>query len=44
MSEIDTTISHETPPDGNVFTDLGFSPLEAAKLKIKAELMIQISE
>ncbi len=44
MNEIDTSITHITPPDGNVFADLGFPPDEAAKLKIKAQLMIQLGE
>jgi predicted XRE-type DNA-binding protein len=44
MSVIDTSISHITPPGGNVFEDLGFSDQEATKLKIKAQLMCQISE
>ena len=44
MSVIDTSISHITPSDGNVFEDLGFSGQEATKLKIKAQLMCQISE
>ena len=44
MSAIDTTISHITPSNGNVFEDLGFSGQEATKLKIKAQLMCQISE
>ena len=44
MSTIDTTTRHITPVDGNIFNDLGFDPVEAAKLKIKAQLMCQISE
>ena len=44
MNSIDTSITHITPEDGNVFKDLGFSPEEASKLKIKAQLMCQISE
>lgn len=44
MNDIDTSITHTTPADGNVFADLGFAPIEAAKLKIKAELMIQVDE
>jgi predicted XRE-type DNA-binding protein len=44
MSHIDTTITHITPVDGNIFEDLGFEPKEASKLKIKAQLMSQISE
>jgi predicted XRE-type DNA-binding protein len=42
MSTIDSSITHITPADGNVFADLGFAPEEAAKLKIKAQLMIQL--
>ena len=44
MNNIDTSVAHITPKTGNVFKDLGFSPTEAAKLKIKAQLMCQISE
>jgi len=44
MNEIDTSITHVTPAGSNIFTDLGFEPQEAAKLKIKAQLMTQISE
>ena len=42
MNNIDTSITHITA--GNVFKDLGFPPEEASKLKIKAQLMCQISE
>ena len=42
MSTIDTSITHITPADGNVFADLGFAPNEAAKLKIKSQLMMQL--
>ena len=44
MSKIDTTITHITPVGGNVFADLGFDLQESATLKIKMDLMIQISE
>jgi predicted XRE-type DNA-binding protein len=44
MNNIDTSITHITPKDGNIFKDLGFEPREAIKLKIKAQLMCQISE
>ncbi len=44
MNSIDTSIAHITTEDGNVFKDLGFPPEEASKLKIKAQLMCQISE
>ena len=33
-----------TPKDGNIFEDLGFEQREAVKMKIKAQLMCQISE
>ena len=44
MSDIDNGVMHTTPANGNVFADLGFQPQEAAKLKIKSQLMMQISE
>ena len=44
MNDIDTSITHITPEGGNIFEDLGFEPKEANKLKIKAQLMCQISE
>ena len=44
MNDIDTSIAHITLENGNVFEDLGFSPQEASKLKIKAQLMCQLSE
>ncbi len=44
MKDIDTTITHITQTDGNIFEDLGFDTREASKLKIKAQLMCQISE
>ena len=44
MSTIDSSITHITPAGGNVFADLGFAPDEAAKLKIKAYLMMQLDE
>lgn len=44
MNNIDTSIRHITPKNGNIFEDLGFEPREAAKMKIKAQLMCQISE
>ncbi len=40
---MNTDTWHVTPADGNLFEDLGFAPAEAAKLKIKAELMRQLS-
>lgn len=36
--------NHVTAVGGNVFTDLGFEREEAARLKIKSQLMIEISE
>jgi len=44
MKTIDTSISHITPENSNIFEELGFSHQEATKLKIKAQLMCQISE
>jgi predicted XRE-type DNA-binding protein len=44
MNSIDTSITHITSENDNVFTDLGFSSQEASKLKIKAQLMCQLSE
>ncbi len=44
MNNIDTSITHITSENGNVFKDLGFERQEAVKLKIKAQLMCQISE
>ena len=44
MNKVDTTITHITPENGNIFKDLGFDSSEAEKMKIKAQLMCQISE
>ncbi|MDM8567842.1 XRE family transcriptional regulator [Candidatus Halobeggiatoa sp. HSG11] len=44
MNNIDVTVSHITSENDNIFEDLGFEPREATKLKIKAQLMCQISE
>jgi predicted XRE-type DNA-binding protein len=44
MNDVDTTITHITEANGNIFNDLGFEPKDASKLKIKAQLMCQISE
>jgi predicted XRE-type DNA-binding protein len=44
MKKIDTSITHITSEHANIFEDLGFNPREASKLKIKAQLMCQISE
>lgn len=38
--KIDTKIRHETPANGNVFLDLGFSPEEAAALKADSQRII----
>ena len=34
--------THETPADGNVFLDLGFDPEEAANLKVRSTLMMEV--
>ncbi|MCU7937384.1 MAG: XRE family transcriptional regulator [Candidatus Thiodiazotropha sp. (ex Dulcina madagascariensis)] len=44
MGNSDNSMKYTTPANGNVFADLGFEPQEAAKLKIKSQLMMQISE
>ncbi len=44
MNNIDTSVTHITSGNGNIFKDLGFNSIEASKLKIKAQLMCQISE
>lgn len=44
MSNINTSITHITSKNDNIFEELGFSSIEASKLKIKAQLMCQISE
>ena len=44
MKKIDTSITHITSEEDNIFKDLGFNSIEASKLKIKAQLMCQISE
>ena len=33
-------MSHITPPDGNVFSDLGFAPGEARNLLLRSKLMV----
>ncbi len=38
------SITHTTPPGGNVFSDLGFPPEEAVNLKIRSTLMIAIHQ
>ena len=42
--DTDSGTQHATPVGGNIFVDLGFSPAEAQKLKIKSQLMMQLSE
>ncbi|MCK5715843.1 MAG: XRE family transcriptional regulator [Thiomargarita sp.] len=44
MNNINTSITHITSENDNIFEDLGFSPLEATKLKIKAQLMCKIND
>ena len=44
MSQVDTKITHITEANANIFEELGFDKAEAEKLKIKAQLMCQISE
>ena len=44
MRSIDTSITHITEKNANIFEELGFNPQEATKLKIKAQLMCLISE
>jgi len=44
MSKVDVKIRHITPVSGNVFADLGFEPEEAVKLKIRSQLMMEVSE
>ena len=44
MNNIDTSVTHVTSGDCNIFRELGFSEQEATKLKIKAQLMCSISE
>jgi predicted XRE-type DNA-binding protein len=36
------TSAHVTLADGNVFADLGFPPAEAANLKLRADLAIEV--
>jgi len=44
MNDIDTSITHVTSENENIFKELGFSSEESVKLKIKAQLMCSISE
>ena len=37
-------IEHVTPPDGNVFADLGFPPAEAENLLLRTDLMMHIED
>lgn len=37
-------VAHVTEPGGNVFADLGFNQHEAEELKIKSQLMMEISK
>jgi predicted XRE-type DNA-binding protein len=37
---IDTTIRHITPPDANLFAELGFSPDEAAQFQAEVQQQI----
>lgn len=37
-------IEHTTPPDGNIFLDIGFDPDEAANLLVRTDLMIDIAQ
>jgi predicted XRE-type DNA-binding protein len=42
--KIDSVIEHTTPPDGNVFFDIGFNADEAANLLVRADLMMMIED
>jgi predicted XRE-type DNA-binding protein len=44
MKDTTQLVSRTTPAGGNVFADLGFDAQESNKLKLKAQLMCQISE
>ena len=44
MKNIETSVNHITSAGANIFEELGFDSQEAAKLKIKAQLMCFISE
>ena len=44
MSQVDTSVTHITKANGNIFEDLGFDKIEEEKLIIKAQLMCQLSE
>jgi len=43
MNKTDKDINHVTLSGANIFADLGFGRQEANKLKIKAQLMSQVS-
>ena len=44
MNKVDVKTRHITRTGGNVFADLGFAHEEATKLKIRSQLMMEISE
>ena len=44
MSKVDMKIKHVTRTGDNIFEDLGFDSQEAVKLKIRSQLMMEISE
>ena len=44
MKNTDISVTHITTESANIFEELGFDSQEAAKLKIKAQLMCLISE
>jgi predicted XRE-type DNA-binding protein len=37
-------ITHTTPPDANVFAEIGFSHAEAENLRLRADLMMRIHQ
>jgi predicted XRE-type DNA-binding protein len=42
-SDQEEPVTHVTPRGGNVFADLGFDSEEAANLKLRSDLMMQLS-
>ena len=40
----ESPVTHVTKADGNVFADLGFGPEEAANLKVRSRLMMQLED
>lgn len=42
--EADASVTHITKASGNVFADLGFGPEEAANLKVRSRLMMQLED